>query len=201
MGIGLMLPAPQQRWRFDVAQESLASIPQRVGALVRLLTTLDQRLVETFETVERVGEAAAGLEALQTDGADMLQDARRRVTKFEKRVNADLDEVKAAVLAKLEQVDVADVKRRITRLEKRVNADLDELKTAVLDKLADVDVEDLTRRLDSLEESIRNIEVAVSRVDTTVEGAVEAAPNFVTRRVRERQEEIEQELPGTAAGG
>ena len=49
----------------------------------------------------------------------------------------------------------------------------------------------MTRRL-----AIRNIERAVTRVDATVEGAVDAAPDFVTRRVQESAGEIAQQLPG-----
>jgi hypothetical protein len=81
------------------------------------------------------------------------------------------------------------------RLDKKVRADMNELKGALLDKLAEIDVDELTTRLDRLETSITNIEHSVTRVDTVVEGPVEAAPGFVTRRVRDASQEIAEELP------
>jgi hypothetical protein len=135
---------------------------ERLTAIGKLLTSLDQRLVETFEALERIGEAASSIELVGADGSDL----------------------------------VADVKRRLARLDKRLNADLDEMKRAVLDKIGELDVADLSRRFDDIHRAIRNIEGAVTRVDATVEGAVDAAPDFVTRRVEESAGEIAKQLPG-----
>jgi tetrahydromethanopterin S-methyltransferase subunit G len=139
--------------------ESLAG---RITAIGRFVGTLDQKLIGTFETLDRLGRTAAMLDDVATDGQDLI----------------------------------ADLRERLDRMEAKVNADVAELKQALLDKLADLDVDALNRRLNDLEGSIENIETAVTRLDTVMEGAVEAAPDFVTKRVRKASAEVAQELTG-----
>jgi hypothetical protein len=77
-----------------------------------------------------------------------------------------------------------------------LDADLRELKAALLAKIGEIDLGSRNGRLTSLETSIRNIETAVTRLDTVVGGTVEAAPGFVTRRVKQATEEIAEEKAG-----
>jgi chromosome segregation ATPase len=132
---------------------------ERLTALAGLVTSLDQRVVEAFEALARVGAASAELERLTEDTSDLI----------------------------------GDLRGRLDRLEARLYADLDELKTAALAKLDDIDVDGLGGRMNSLETAIQNIERAVTRVDTLVEGVVDTVPEFITRRVRARAERVESE--------
>jgi hypothetical protein len=141
---------------------SVDGVAGRVAGIGRLVATLDQRLIETFDTLDRVGEAAGALDGLVDDGTDL----------------------------------VADIRARMDRLDRKVRTDMNELKHALLAKLDEVDVGALTKLLDGLETSIQNIETAVTRMDRVVEGAVEGAPGFITRRVREGEQEVAEELPG-----
>ena len=133
---------------------------ERILALAGLVATLDRRIVEAFGTLDRLGEASAGLEQLLAEGEGLAHDLRSR----------------------------------LDRLEARVNSDLDELKEALMAKLADVDLRNMRGRLDGLEVSIRNIERAVTRVDSLIEGVVETVPDFITRRVRSRADRVEDDV-------
>ena len=139
-----------------------SSVAERLTGLARLLTSLDQRLIETFEALDRVGSAASRVDSLGDDGADLA----------------------------------ADLRQRLAQLDERLNADLDRIRDAVLEKLGELDVADLSRRLDDMHLAIRNIERAVTRVDATVEGAVDAAPGFVAKRVKESSGKVAEHLPG-----
>ncbi|HXJ64949.1 MAG TPA: hypothetical protein VNN79_14435 [Actinomycetota bacterium] len=95
---------------------------------------------------------------------------------------------------------VADLRVRLDRWDARLSSDLDEIKSVVLAKLGELDVGALNERVDVIETSLANIETAVTRMDAVLEGAVEAAPNFVTRRVQAAAEDVAEDLPGEAAG-
>jgi paraquat-inducible protein B len=126
----------------------------------RLVTTLDRRMLDAFDTLDRLGETTEALDSLADDGGDLMADLRARLDRWDARINADLDELKAVLLAKLGEIDVGSV----------------------------------NERLNTLESSLANIETAVTRMDAVVEGTVEAAPGFVTRRVKEATEEVAEEL-------
>ena len=132
---------------------------ERLTALAGLVTSLDQRIVEAFEALGRVGAASAELERLTEDTSDLI----------------------------------GDLRGRLDRLEARLYVDLDELKTAALAKLEELDLDTLGGRMHSLETAIQNIERAVTRVDTLVEGVVDTVPEFITRRVRARAERVDAE--------
>jgi hypothetical protein len=138
------------------------TIGGRVVGIGRLIGSIDRRLIQTFETVDRIGRSLEVLDDLTADGSDL----------------------------------VADLRERIDRMDARFNADMDELKGVLLAKLGDLDVGALGRRIDALEASIGNIETAVTRMDAVVEGTVEAAPDFVTKRVQQASEEVAEELRG-----
>ena len=132
---------------------------ERLSALAGLVTKLDQRVVEAFEALARVGAASAELERLTEETSDL----------------------------------VGDLRGRLDRLEARLYSDLDELKSALMAKLDDVDLSSVGGRFDTLELSLRNIERAVTRVDSLVEGVVDTVPEFITRRVRARADKVEDE--------
>jgi hypothetical protein len=69
------------------------------------------------------------------------------------------------------------------------------VKQAVLAKLDAVDVDGLRGRVDGLETSIHNIERAVTRVDSLIEGVVDTVPEFITRRVRSKADRVEDSFP------
>lgn len=132
------------------ALSSLAAIPQRLAALVELLTTLDQRVIAAL---------------------DGLDDMHATVTGFDELSG------KAGLIA-------ADLEKRIAAMDERLNRDLDDLKALLVAKIGEVDAKSIDRRLDSLEKTMVNIERATVRLDQTVEGALEAMPDFVTKRVK-----------------
>lgn len=132
------------------AISSLAAIPQRVAALVELLTTLDQRVISTL---------------------DGLDDIHRTVTGFDE-LSSRADAV------------AADLEKRIAAMDARLNRDLDELKDLLIAKIGEVDVKTIDKRLDRIEAAMLNIERATVRLDRTVEGGLEAMPDFVTKRVK-----------------
>ncbi|MFN2595224.1 MAG: hypothetical protein ABR579_10095 [Actinomycetota bacterium] len=129
---------------------SLAAIPQRVAALVELLTNLDQRIIATL---------------------DGLDDIHRTITGFDE-LSTRADSV------------AADLEKRIVAMDERLNRDLDDLKELLVAKIGEVDAKDVTGRLDRIEQAMVKIERATVRLDRTVEGAVEALPDFVTKRVK-----------------
>jgi predicted RNase H-like nuclease (RuvC/YqgF family) len=90
---------------------------------------------------------------------------------------------------------VEDLRSRLDRLETRLHGDMDEIKEALLAKIGDLDVKSLGQRVDSLEVSVQNIERAVTHVDGVMEGLVETAPGFISRRVREKADRVEETSP------
>lgn len=151
----------------SATMEEPATVGARITGIGRLIGSLDRRLIETFETVDRIGHALEALDALTEDGSDL----------------------------------VADLRARMERMDAKLNADLDELKAVLMAKLGDLDVNSLNGRISALEATLGNIETAVTRMDAVVEGTVEAAPDFVTRRVKEATaevaEDLDEELTGT----
>ena len=142
--------------------EGNGSVGGRVANFGRLLSTFDRRLLDAFDTLDQLGETTRGLDLLSGDGSDLVADVRERIDRWDARLDADLREVKAALLAKIGEIDVGSLNGRLT----------------------------------ALESSLRNIEIAVTQLDTVVEGTVEAAPDFVTRRVKKAAEEVAREQPG-----
>src|SRR5205823_4632123 len=90
---------------------------ERLTALAGLVATLDRRLVEVFETMDRLGETSESLDDLLRDGSGLVEDLRSRLDRLESRLHADLDEVKEALLAKIGDLDVRALGRRIDALE------------------------------------------------------------------------------------
>ncbi len=89
----------------------------RLAAAVEFLTTLDRRLVTAFEALEEMRRQLQDLGTLGARGDDLIADVRRRIEVFDRRAHADLDELKAALLDKLDQVDVKTIEARLDRIE------------------------------------------------------------------------------------
>src|SRR2546423_12802689 len=83
---------------------------ERVTAVAQLLTTLDRRLVEAFESISRVGAASEGLERFLQDGEELVDDLRARLDRLEARLNADLDDLKAEALSKLGEIKAGEIR-------------------------------------------------------------------------------------------
>jgi hypothetical protein len=100
--------------------DSLARLPQRVAALFELLTTLDQRILTALDSLEEMRRSIAPLEGVGKSGDELVEDLRATADRFEQRVNADLDELKDVLLAKLGDLDLGEFGGRLDRLESAV---------------------------------------------------------------------------------
>jgi hypothetical protein len=140
----------------------VGSVGGRVANVGKLLSTFDRRLLDAFDTLDQLGETARGLDVLSADGEALVADLRERVDRWDAKLEADLAELKSALLAKIGEIEVGSLNGRLTTLEM----------------------------------SIKNIEAAVTQLDTVVEGTVEAAPDFVTRRVRKTTAQVADEQAG-----
>jgi hypothetical protein len=105
--------------RFADGQENSGPLA-RVTSLAQLLATLDRRVLEAFDTLDRIGSASGSLQRLTEDGEDLVADLRRRLDRLEARLHTDLDELKGAVLAKLDGLELGEVRGRFDALESSV---------------------------------------------------------------------------------
>ena len=99
---------------------ALTRVPERIATLVELVTTLDRRLLDALDGLEEMRSTVAGFESLGPAGDELVADLKERVARTDERINRDLDELKAAVLAKIGEVDLAGLGPRIDRLEAAV---------------------------------------------------------------------------------
>jgi hypothetical protein len=79
---------------------------------------------------------------------------------------------------------VSDLRKRLDVADARLHRDLDDIKALLMEKLGELDVTDLGPRFDRLEAAIFNIERATVNLNHSVEGSMEALPDFVARRVK-----------------
>ena len=103
----------------------------RLGNLVELITTLDVRVTNALEGLEEMRSSVTGLDPVRDDVEVLVADLKTRLDTWDERLARDLDElktlaieklngldeVKAAVLAKIEEVDVDDFNSRFDRME------------------------------------------------------------------------------------
>jgi hypothetical protein len=99
---------------------ALARVPERIATLVELVTTLDRRLLSALDGLEEMRTTVAGFEGVGDEGDQLVADLRERVARTDERINRDLDELKAAALAKLGEIDLAGLGPRIDRLEEAI---------------------------------------------------------------------------------
>ena len=93
---------------------------QRVTAMASLVATLDRRIVDLFDTLEQLRSATPGLSQLSDEGADLIAYLRSRMDRIEAKLRIDADEVKNALLAKLDGIDLQGLAIRMNRVEQAV---------------------------------------------------------------------------------
>ena len=103
----------------------------RLGNLVELITTLDVRVTNALEGLEEMRSSVTGLDPVRDDVEVLVADLKSRLDTWDERLSRDLDELKrlaieklngvdelkAALLAKIEEVDVSDFTTRFDRME------------------------------------------------------------------------------------
>lgn len=99
---------------------SLTKLPERVAALVELLTTLDLRVRSALDGLEEMRTTVTGFESLGTEGDRLAADLRDRIERTDARVNRDLDDLKAALMAKIGEIDLTDIGPRFQRIEEAI---------------------------------------------------------------------------------
>ena len=93
---------------------------ERVGGIVELLTTLDQKILRALDSLEEMQGRIAGFDDVGTDGRELIADIRDRFIATDARINRDLDDIKEVLMAKLGELDVGGVGRRLDRLEEAI---------------------------------------------------------------------------------
>ena len=104
----------------DGAGFGLTKLPERIGALIELLSTLDLRVRSALDGLEEMRTTVTGFESLGTEGDRLAADLQARIERTDARVNADLDELKAALLAKIGELDLTDIGPRFQRIEEAI---------------------------------------------------------------------------------
>ena len=100
--------------------DSLTRLPQRVGSLIELMTTLDQRILQALDSLEEMRGSVSRVDAVGESGDDLVRDVRRRIATLDERLHRDMDEVHATLMAKLEELDPAGFNERLDRLEQAI---------------------------------------------------------------------------------
>jgi hypothetical protein len=99
---------------------TLTKLPERVTALVELLTTLDLRVRAALDGLEEMRTTVTGFESLGTEGDRLAADLRARIERTDTRINRDLDDLKAALMAKIGEIDLSDIGPRFQRIEEAI---------------------------------------------------------------------------------
>jgi len=95
-------------------------LPQRLMALLELLTSMDTRVASTLDAIDQMKTSVTAFDPAREDIEQLVSDLRLRVARTEERINADLDEIKEALLGKLGELDVTALGPRLDRLEEAV---------------------------------------------------------------------------------
>jgi hypothetical protein len=90
---------------------------ERLGGLMELLTTLDQRILGALNSLDAMDQRIAGFDDLGMDGRELIADVKQRVGALDERLNRDLDDVKAAIMAKIGELELGELGPRLDRLE------------------------------------------------------------------------------------
>ncbi|HEX2240841.1 MAG TPA: hypothetical protein VHJ82_06860 [Actinomycetota bacterium] len=89
----------------------------RLAGIVEFVSSLDRRLLSAFEALDEMKRELGELGSLRSAGDELVADIRRRIDVFDRRAHADLDELKRALLEKLDQVDMRLIDARLDRIE------------------------------------------------------------------------------------
>jgi chromosome segregation ATPase len=100
--------------------DALTRLPARLMALVELLTSLDTRVASTLDAIDEMRTSVTAFDPAREDVEALVADLRTRVARAEERINADLDDLKAAILDKLGEIDLTGLGPRFDRLEEAV---------------------------------------------------------------------------------
>lgn len=100
--------------------DALTRLPQRLVALVELLTSLDTRVASTLDAIDEMKTSVTALDPAREDIERLVADVKARIERTDERINNDLDEIKEALLAKLGELEVGELGPRFDRLEKAV---------------------------------------------------------------------------------
>lgn len=93
---------------------------ERVGGIVELLTTLDQKILRALDSLEKMQGRIAGFDDVGVDGRELIADLRSRFAATDERINRDLDDIKAALLEKIGDIEFSDLGSRLSRMEEAV---------------------------------------------------------------------------------
>ena len=100
--------------------ESLTRLPQRVGSLIELLTSLDQKIIQALDSLEQMRTSVTTFEGVGDSGDELVRDVRQRIAAFDERLNRDLDELRDTLREKLADLDLVGFNERLDRLEEAV---------------------------------------------------------------------------------
>lgn len=89
----------------------------RLASAVEFFASLDRKLASAFDALDEMRRQLRDLQPLGARGDELIADVQRRIDSFDRRVNRDLDELKAAGLAKLEELDLKGLGARLDRIE------------------------------------------------------------------------------------
>lgn len=113
----------------------------RLGNLIDLVTTLDVRVGAALDGIEDMRARMASIDGVSTSAESLVEELRSRLAGLDSRLNSDLDEIKAALLARLGELD--SFPARLDRLElalvniERATVNLDHQMTGVVEALPD----------------------------------------------------------------
>jgi hypothetical protein len=123
--------------------DSIARLPQRLTGLIELLTTLDTRVVTALDSLEEMRTSISRFDAVGDSGDRLVADIEARVAALDERLNRDMDEVRDAIMAKIEELDIAGFDARFERMEaamtniERATVNLDRAFEGTLELLPD----------------------------------------------------------------
>lgn len=97
--------------------DPLLRLPQRIGNVVELLTTLDTRLLNALDALDNMQKSVSAFDPVSADADRLVSDTQQRLAALDARLTRDLDELKAAILAKLAELDLVSFGSRFDRIE------------------------------------------------------------------------------------
>ena len=98
----------------------LSGAIERVGALTELLTSLDKKVIETLDSVREMRTTLDGFQGVSGDTETFVADLRVKVDRIDARLNRDIDDIKAVLMEKLNDLDLNSLGSRFDRLEAAV---------------------------------------------------------------------------------